>query len=264
MLRENAETREPEAIAQVARKSPIADDRHPAGPKTLIQRAGASMGYRPSAGTVSVSIAVVDGHAFTRECIVRSLQELDEDLVLIPFAGSEEYLQSGSGCDLVLYYLHRSLNEDRLLPEILKTAPVIILSAIDDPEAISEALREGARGYVPTTSTNFNLTIEIVRLVRAGGTFVPPSSLWQRGSSPPCPIASGVGERGFTAREIAVLELLKIGHPNKIIAHELKLSESTVKVHIRNIMKKMNATNRTEVACRAHSMPGGFGRADGR
>jgi DNA-binding NarL/FixJ family response regulator len=52
----------------------------------------------------------------------------------------------------------------------------------------------------------------------------------------------------FTARQAAVIEALRRGKANKIIAYELNLRESTVKVHVRNIMKKLHATNRTEVA----------------
>ncbi len=57
----------------------------------------------------------------------------------------------------------------------------------------------------------------------------------------------GVDSFGFTCREAEVVRLLRQGKPNKIIAFELSISESTVKVHIRNIMKKLNATNRTQV-----------------
>jgi DNA-binding NarL/FixJ family response regulator len=53
---------------------------------------------------------------------------------------------------------------------------------------------------------------------------------------------------------MAVVEALRRGRANKIIAHELNLRESTVKVHIRNIMKKLNATNRTEVAYKIRDM----------
>ena len=52
----------------------------------------------------------------------------------------------------------------------------------------------------------------------------------------------------FTTRQAAVIDALRQGKPNKIIAYELKMRESTVKVHVRNIMKKLNATNRTQVA----------------
>jgi len=52
----------------------------------------------------------------------------------------------------------------------------------------------------------------------------------------------------FTARQTAVIAALRQGKQNKIIAHELNMRESTVKVHVRNIMQKLKATNRTEVA----------------
>jgi DNA-binding NarL/FixJ family response regulator len=58
----------------------------------------------------------------------------------------------------------------------------------------------------------------------------------------------------FTTREAAVVEALRKGKANKIIAYELNLCESTVKVHIRNIMKKLKATNRTEVAYKLREM----------
>lgn len=58
----------------------------------------------------------------------------------------------------------------------------------------------------------------------------------------------------FTVRQAEVVEALRKGKANKIIAYELKLRESTVKVHIRQIMKKLKATNRTEVACKLNSL----------
>ena len=52
----------------------------------------------------------------------------------------------------------------------------------------------------------------------------------------------------FTSRQAAVVEALRKGKANKIIAYELNMCESTVKVHVRSIMKKLKARNRTEVA----------------
>jgi DNA-binding NarL/FixJ family response regulator len=52
----------------------------------------------------------------------------------------------------------------------------------------------------------------------------------------------------FTARQSAVVEAVRHGKANKVIAYELNMRESTVKVHIRNIMRKLKARNRTEVA----------------
>ena len=53
----------------------------------------------------------------------------------------------------------------------------------------------------------------------------------------------------LTERQLTVLEILRKGDPNKIIAHKLNMSEATVKIHVRNMMKKIHAKNRTELVC---------------
>ena len=96
---------------------------------------------------------------------------------------------------------------------------------------------------------------EAIGLARAGGIFVPASSILRlrevihaaSGSARPLSAM-------FTTREAGVVEALRQGKPNKIIAYELNLCESTVKVHIRNIMKKLKATNRTEMAYKLRQM----------
>jgi DNA-binding NarL/FixJ family response regulator len=206
-----------------------------------------------------ISIGVVDQHSFTRGCITRSLKGFDDNLEVSSFRTSEDCLQSSSTFDLILYHEHKSVhdsNDIRLTPlrKLLEIAPVIILSAADNPESVVEALEGGARGYIPTVSTPAELVVEIIRLVRAGGTFVPPSGLHLQKVTRKQ--LAPVTNQQFTPRQIAVLCHLTQGKANKIIAHELALSESTVKVHIRNIMKKMNASNRTEVACRASAFAG--------
>jgi len=99
------------------------------------------------------------------------------------------------------------------------------------------------------------VAVEAVGLACAGGIFVPANALLamremiHARASSVRPL-SGV----FTTREAAVVEALRKGKANKIIAYELNLCESTVKVHIRNIMKKLKATNRTEVAYKLREM----------
>jgi DNA-binding NarL/FixJ family response regulator len=208
----------------------------------------------------TVAIGVVDEHWFTRECITRSLKAFDESLDTVSFISCDECLRSTRDLDLSVYHAHQALlhdyndaDKERPIKDLLGIAPVIILSAIDNPHEILKALESGARGYIPTATTSLELTIEIIRLVRAGGTFVPASSLslqrYNGEGSTPRP-----GTEQFTPRQMAVLRYLRLGKANKTIAHELALSEGTVKVHIRNIMKKMGVTNRTEVACRAQAL----------
>ncbi len=113
----------------------------------------------------------------------------------------------------------------------------------------------GARGYIPTATTSVAIAVEVVRLVRAGGTFVPPTSLQMMQHSPLGPELTL--EEPLTPRQLAVLEHLAQGKPNKVIAYELGMSESTVKVHVRTILKKVQATNRTEAAFRARNLRSG-------
>jgi DNA-binding NarL/FixJ family response regulator len=203
-----------------------------------------------------ISITVIDEHSFTRECITKSLQELGKNLDVASFSTCEDYFQDTKNNNLILYHLRENItkningNDGKItaLKRLLHTSPVIVLCAAESRESILEAFENGARGYIPTASTTLELAMEIIRLVRAGGTFVPYSSLSLRKIN-----QNGVTAMGnqFTPRQMAVLDHLKQGKANKAIAHELQLSQSTVKVHIRNIMKKMKATNRTEVAYRA-------------
>ena len=127
--------------------------------------------------------------------------------------------------------------------------PVVLISDREDPNQILQALDAGAKGVIPTT-VSLAVAVEAMRLVRAGGTFVPASSLvaarnsLKLSNSGARPRATSI----FTERQAEVAEAVRHGKPNKIIAYELNMRESTVKVHIRNIMRKLHATNRTQVA----------------
>jgi DNA-binding NarL/FixJ family response regulator len=208
-----------------------------------------------------ISIGVVDEHSFTRECITRSLKEFDDSLDIMSFITCDDCLGSIRALDLILYHVHQSIehnhsNDGRIatLKQLQEIAPVIILSGVDSPASVFEAWESGVRSYIPTASTSLELAIRIIRVVRAGGTFVPASSLPLQRNNGECSTSRATTTEQFTPRQMAVLHYLKLGRANKTIAHELALSEGTVKAHIRNIMKKMKATNRTEAACRAQAL----------
>ncbi len=202
-----------------------------------------------------ITIGMIDEHSFTRECITKSLQGTCNRLDVTSFETCDECLKNTSNYDLILYYVHESLancNDDHkgtaFVRKVLQVAPVIILCDVDCLDSITAAFESGARGYIPTATTTLELAIEIISLVRAGGTFVPPSSLSLGMVARQGETTGAISTFRFTPRQLEVLERLKVGKANKIIANELGTSESTVKIHIRNIMKKMKATNRTEVA----------------
>jgi DNA-binding NarL/FixJ family response regulator len=202
-----------------------------------------------------INICVVDKCPFTRECISNYLGLLGKNFKVRAFPNIRDSTTTlAIHSDLVIYHLHaQSEPEETIasLKPIFESFPVIILSDLDGTEWMLEALQSGARGYIPTGSTSVAIAVEAIRLVKAGGVFVPNGLLMmQRPTSPPRLRL----EEPLSARQTAVLQHLTIGKSNKVIAYELGMSESTVKVHVRNIMKKMHATNRTEVAYRAQSL----------
>ena len=208
----------------------------------------------------AISIAVIDEKSFTRECITTSLQALDDRLHIVSFTTCDDCLQHIGSHDLILFHAREDLenwstdNQQLFsLKKLLSIVPVMILSDIECPDTLIDMFENGVRAFIPTDNTTLEQLIEIIGLVKAGGIFVPLSSLSLRRTR-----AQGVTARRssneFTPTELAVLDRLKLGKANKIIAHELGVSESTVKVHIGRIMKKLKVTNRTQVVSRAYAL----------
>jgi DNA-binding NarL/FixJ family response regulator len=137
-----------------------------------------------------------------------------------------------------------------IVRELSPSAFLIVLSTLDDASEVSVAMQLGARGYLPT-SLPFREAVGAIRLVGAGGTYVPASVLTTRSTERSAISNSPAGGNGNTLdlspRQRQVLRLLLQGKQNKIIAYELNICESTVKVHVRTIMRKLKARNRTEV-----------------
>ena len=143
-------------------------------------------------------------------------------------------------------------NDVGLLSQANPAVRVVIVGDREDSHQVGEALVLGARGYIPTTLTA-RVVVEALRLVQAGGTFVPAcafsEALTQRRTERPEPTSStAFNLSGLTPRQREVFDLLRRGKPNKIIAYELAMCESTVKVHVRQIMRKLQANNRTQAA----------------
>jgi DNA-binding NarL/FixJ family response regulator len=125
----------------------------------------------------------------------------------------------------------------------------MVLGKNDDLNKVLLALSQGANGYI-SISAGFDIFVQALRFVGAGGTYVPAQCLLEAKQTP-----AAASERTtpsvFTNRELAVIQAIRKGKPNKMIAYELNLCESTVKVHVRHIMKKLQAKNRTDVAIKS-------------
>ena len=128
-------------------------------------------------------------------------------------------------------------------------ARIIMLSSSDSDGEIQRALRSGAAGYVLKSMPQDDL-LAVIRSVHAGKRHVPPAVA--------ALIAEHLGEEDLTARELEVLQLIRDGYKNKQIADQLSISENTVNFHIKNIVDKLGANDRTHavtIAVRRGMLP---------
>lgn len=144
--------------------------------------------------------------------------------------------------------------------------PVAVLADCYDAAAVVAAARAGARAFF-TARIDPAVMIRALRFVIGGGAYFPPDALLagadvlgitvRRGSEDE-EAANGTARRAgaLTARQREVLKLLQKGLSNKRIARELAMCESTVKVHVRQIMVKLGASNRTQAALSALRLEG--------
>lgn len=211
-------------------------------------------------------LAIIDRRPITREAIVHLIQRSAEDFLALPFSSVEELGMGGSdsgggGVDLILLSIGSAPLSDRDVCEDLTSlsqttpaAPIAILSDCENPECVAEALCRGVRGYI-STSFSSDVVISVLRLIMAGGAFVPVTVASKALNAMPAAKTGIVDtpsvtatERSFTPRQLEVLSRLREGKSNKLIGYELAIKESTVKVHVRHILHKLGATNRTQAA----------------
>jgi DNA-binding NarL/FixJ family response regulator len=215
--------------------------------------------WKSSAAGQEPNIVVIDERVLVRDCFVQCLRLSYSNHAILAFSSLREWSKTASDRSkpsiVVLctpsgrYAAAGNEEEIEFLARVALTVPVIVVSDAEDAQHIIKVLKNGARGYIPTSMT-LDVAVEAVRLVKAGGTFVPASSLISNSvNGVPASLGSAL-----TARQIMVLRALHSGKANKQIAYELNMCESTVKVHIRHIMRKLNARNRTQIAVKASTL----------
>jgi DNA-binding NarL/FixJ family response regulator len=210
-----------------------------------------------TANLKSLNVGLIDFHRFAEDCLLRALDDLHPRNAISSFPTVEDFIARAThDLDFVMYYLHGIKSSDTIIThtiaiicKALPTIPLIVFSDAESaqlPRLMHATMRSGARGFVPTRTAGLSITLAAIRLVNAGGTFVPADLML------PAPTdLIPAGRNRLTPRQMDVLSQLQLGKANKIIAFDLGMSESTVKVHIRNIMRKMEATNRTQAVYKA-------------
>ena len=187
-------------------------------------------------------ILLVDDHLMFATAIRFLLQSLAPEVDAVPVGSVQaalEQLDDDDGFDLVLLdYIMPDVDGLAGLAQIKvrhATINVAILSGSSDPISVRKALAMGAMGWVPKTMPGSSL-LQAIRLMATGQKFFPPELLDDR------------PEPGLSERETQVADLLAMGLSDKQIADRLSIQLGTVKVHVKRVLKKANAANRTRFA----------------
>ena len=215
---------------------------------------------RPMTRGHELAIAIIDGRSLIAECLATSLRSIESSLSISHFRSLPDYIsaseQRGSKFSVVLICTTAPENDATELFETISAmksnenaADIVLFTDISDACFLINAIKHGVRGYIPSSSS-LEVSVKAIELVAAGGVYIPASSVFSLERELLKAVKADEEEHQsmFTSRQIAVLEALRSGKANKTIAYQLNMCESTVKVHVRNIMKRLNAKNRTEVA----------------
>lgn len=213
-------------------------------------------------------ILIADDHRLIIEAVSGKLAELGSDIVIVSAVDVPSLLKMVTEpLDLALIDLSMP-GADGLghIHEVRRRnpgLPIIVLSGHEDPGIMRAVLDCGAQGFIPKAYSPA-VMVSAVRLVMAGGVYVPPMLLTGPPTAPraertsaPAPSTEldlDAFRELLTARQIDVLRLLSQGQPNKTIGRSLGISERTVKIHLAAIFRALKARNRTEAVLTARAL----------
>ena len=228
-----------------------------------------------------MKILIADDHRLVIEAVKAKLSELEPDIEFVLAMSVDELLAGASDdVDLAMIDLNMPGAEGQAhIDEIRRrhpAVPVIVLSGYEDPAVMRSALERGVLGFIPKAYSP-EVMLSAVRLVLAGGVYVPPMML----SAVPPGVVAGLPPAGavgggapvgsaaasaqtlehlrnvLTERQVEVLQLLSQGKPNKLIGRALGISEGTVKIHIHHIYAKLGLSSRVDLAVYARTRVSG-------
>jgi DNA-binding NarL/FixJ family response regulator len=193
-------------------------------------------------GPNPIRIALADDHSLLRQGIAALLAD-QPDMILV--------VEAGTGLEAIEKF--RTHRPDLMLMDLqmpgmngidamiairgeFPDARFIVLTTYAGDVQIVRALKAGARAYLLKSLLHREL-LDTIRAVHAGQRRIPPEVAAE--------LALHAGDDALTAREIEVLRLIAEGSANKIVADRLSITEETVKAHVKNILSKLDANDRT-------------------
>lgn len=204
-----------------------------------------------SANNVSarpIRVLAIDDHPLLREGIASTLAD-QPDMILVgeaadARAGIEQFRRTRP--DVTLMDLQMpdigGIEAIRIIREEYPDARILVLTTYQGDAQVSKALRHGASGFLLKGTLRKELR-DAIRAVHAGRRVIPPDVAVS--------LAEHVGDEMLSLRELEVLRSAASGNANKIIAAELGISEDTVKAHMKSILAKLDARDRTHAVVTA-------------
>jgi DNA-binding NarL/FixJ family response regulator len=206
----------------------------------------------------ALKLLVADDHEMVRIAMRYALAGLAESIVWLEAENAAQVhatLARESGIDLAIVDLSMpgadGIEWIRALRAAHPMLPLLVISGTEDAALVRSLIACGVAGFIPKSDSSA-VILQAVRLVLAGGTYAP-LRLLAPAAQPTRADHRAPAVLGLTARQQEVLALLARGLPNKLIARELDLSESTVKVHLLAIYRVLAVRNRTEAVVAAQS-----------
>jgi DNA-binding NarL/FixJ family response regulator len=232
------------------------------------------------------SVAIIDDKNLRRASITSVLGPWanSENLRLTSFTPdlALEALQADTDFRMLIYSIggesiaqRENLQQLKVLRALARNVPLVIISDRDDPQDVAVVLSSEAQGFIYSGIAPA-LAYQALSFILNGGSYFPPSAIQQLPTRPeqadnsrggPADGSDSEskhnehGDKGngsaqprddltcyLTSRQWEVLQHLRLGESNKLIARRLGMSEGTVKVHIRQLMRKSHASNRTQLA----------------
>lgn len=222
-----------------------------------------------------MQILVADDHKLVRDGLKPFLQELDATAEILDASTLSEALSAiaqAKSLGLVLLDLMMpGMDGLKGLNAVLKQCPgipVVVVSGFSTRDHVVAAVQAGAAGFIPKTVSGTAM-VNALRLVLSGEKYLPSSTFFEETPQamplprPASPTLTGEIPAPFdklSRRESEILALLVEGRTNKEIAIALELQEITIKVHLRNVYRKIGAANRAQavrIAMSSGWMPAG-------